>query len=454
MAPREIPYIDRAQLDVRVLGFAVIVALTSAVVFGSVPFWERGLLSRWGTALATAAPARARGRQLLLTVQLGVTLMLLASAGLLLRTVHNLRTQALGMHTDRLIVATVHFGRQRYGKDEKKLQLVEQVEGRLRQIPGVNSVAISDTVPPGGLEHDQIYGAIYVEGRPKPEGGTGGRVAWRWVTPQYFSALGIRILRGSGFSEAERQAKDHFAILSEALANRMFPAEDPIGKRVAFGEPTWYTVVGVAANAKNQGLVGESEPEYYRLWRDRPEDWPGQWTANLILSTPAKPEAIESIIRSEVANFDSTVPVEFQTMHERMISMAERPRFEAALLSLFAGFAVLLAAIGLYGLITFIVTRRTKEIAVRIALGAGKQDIVRLIARDGVQMVGLGLLLGIAGALGTSRLLKALLFGVNGNDALTLLAAASFLTVIGATAICVPLRRALSLEPMGALRCE
>jgi putative ABC transport system permease protein len=462
LAPQGIPYIDQAKLDVRVLAFAIGIALLSGVLFGSAPFWSHDLLRERIFRNGTGA-SRARARQILLVAQLSVTVMLLAAAGLLVRTARNLQNQALGIRTGELVTATAHLSGQRYPDPTKRMQFVTRVEERLKQIPGVNAVAVSDSIPPGGLEHDRILGVIAVEGKPRPEGGTGGRVLWRSVTPAYLPILGIRITRGSAFTEEERNSNDHFVVLSEALAARLFPGEDPVGRHLDLSElpanNPWYTIVGVAANTKNGGLASENQPEYYKLWRNRPEDWnsgfPGMGRlATFILSTPANPEALSSLIRSEVANIDDSVPVDFQTMRERVRALAERPRFEAALLSLFATLAVVLAAIGLYGVIAFVVSRRTQEIAVRIALGADKQDIMTLIGRDGIKMIGLGVVLGVIGALSVSHGLRGLLFGVTANDSVSIISAVAVLLAVGAIAMWLPLRRAMRVDPMRALRYE
>ena len=464
MAPKGIPYIDQAHLDGRVLGFAVAIALVSGIAFGSAPFWSTDLLRERVFRNLTGA-GRARARQVLLVTQLSVTVVLLAAAGLLLRTARNLQNQSFGIRTGQLVTATIHLSRQLYPNSVQRMNFVNRVEERLKQIPGVSAVAISDSLPPGGLQHDRIIGVIAVEGRPRPEGGTGGNVVWRSVTPAYFSTLGIRIIRGSPFTEDERNSTDHFVILSESLAARFFPGEDPIGRRLDLGESPannpWYTIVGVAANAKNGGLASENQPEYYKLWRNREEEWNpnfaglgGGLLVNLILSTPANPEALASVVRAEVATIDASVPVEFQTMREHVSSLAERPRFEAALLSLFAVLAIVLAAIGLYGVLAFIVSRRTQEIAVRMALGAGKEEIIALIGRDGLKMIGMGIALGAIGALTISRTFRALLFGVSANDVLTLFAAVLLLVLVALVAMWVPLRRAMNVDPMRALRYE
>jgi len=223
----------------------------------------------------------------------------------------------------------------------------------------------------------------------------------------------------------------------------------------------WYTVVGVAANVKNGGLLTESEPEYYKLWRNRPEDWDtgfagaqGGMLVNFILQTPANREVLSAVVCSEIASLDNSLPLEFQTMRQHVRSLAERPRFEAALLTLFAVLAIVLAAIGLYGVLAFLVSRRTQEIAVRMALGAAKQDIVSLVGQEALKMIGLGIVLGSVGALSISRTFRGLLFGVSASDLFSLTFAVVLLGVVGAIATWVPLRRAIKVDPMQALRCE
>lgn len=464
LSPRSIPYMDQARLDGRVLAFAVAIALLSAFLFGSSPLWARDL---WRERIFrnSSGTSRPRLRQVLLVAQLSVTVMLLAAAGLLLRSARNLQNQAFGIHTDQLVTATVHFSARAYPNGTRRMQFVDRLEERLKQIPGVNAVAVSDSVPPGGLEHDRIIGWIAVEGKPKPEGGTGGNTVWRWVTPNYFSIFGIPITRGRDFTEEERGSNDHVLILSEAMAERLFSGEDPIGQHVDLHEADannpWYTVVGVAANAKNGGLITESEPEYYKLWRNRPEDWNsffvganGGEIATFTLSTPANPKALPSLVRSEVAGIDNSMPIDFETIRQRISTMAERPRFEAALLSLFAALALVLAAVGLYGVIAFIVSRRTQEIAVRVALGAGKQQIAGLIGGDGIRMIGTGILFGSLGAIAVTRTFRSLLFGVSANDLLTLVCSVVVLLAISALAMWIPVRRALRVDPMQALRYE
>ena len=310
-----------------------------------------------------------------------------------------------------------------------------------------------DSLPPGGWHHDHIYAALRIEGKPLPAEGTGGTVVWRWVTPAYFHALSIPILRGRGFSEGDRDSTDHFMIVSQSLAHYMFLNEDPIGRHVQPGlEGPWYTIVGVAANVKNAGLTGSDEPEYYRLRRNHSEDWGRD--ATVTVATSIAPSAMENWIRSEVAAIDSTVPVVTETMSQRVSKLADRPRFEAALLGLFATIGVLLAAIGIYGVIAFLVTQRTPEIGVRMAMGATRFDILELMSVQGLRMIAAGTLVGLVIAVVGSRALSSLLFGVRPDDPLSFASVCLLLGIVACLATWVPAARAMKVEPSQALRHE
>jgi predicted permease len=276
------------------------------------------------------------------------------------------------------------------------------------------------------------------------------------VTPDYFRALNIPILRGRGFSEEERSSNDHFILVSQALASRMFPGEDAIGKRLQPGlEGPWYTIVGIAANAKNGGLANENKPEYYRLRRNRAEDWAsGAGYNEVVITGPMNSEAMAQWVRSEVAALDPTVPVEIETMEQRVSKLAERPRFQAAVLSLFAAIALLLAAIGIYGMASYSVAQRTREIGVRMAVGATRSDVLRMVAARAARVIGTGGALGLIAALIATRILAGLLFGIVPSDPLTYGAIALLLIVVALLATWVPARSATRINPMKALRYE
>jgi predicted permease len=328
-----------------------------------------------------------------------------------------------------------------------------KAEAALRRLPGVSAVGIGDSLPPGETNSHQIFSNIAVAGKPRPTGGTGGMVTVRRVTPEYFSALNIPIVNGRGFTESERVQSEHLIVLSSLLASRMFGSEDPIGQRVqTVPNGPWHTVVGVAANVKNAGLTGADEPEFYQLRRSVPEDW-SQWSGIALKITPFT-EAAGPWVRSQIAQIDPTLPVDIETMDKDVSKLADRPRFETALLGFFAFCGLLMAVIGLYGVIAFVATQRTQEIGVRMALGATRMNILRLIAGEGVRLIVMGGLVGLGGALACAQLLKSLLFNVGPHDPVTYVAVVVVLAVVALAATLIPSRAAMKVEPVVALRYE
>jgi predicted permease len=313
-------------------------------------------------------------------------------------------------------------------------------------------------LPPGGYHRDSIYAALHVEGKPSPATGTGGTVAWRWVTPEYFRALQVPMVQGQGFTDEERTANDHFVVLSKSLAGRMFPGQNPLGQRLhlaagatAANDPA-YTVVGVAADVKNGGLAGGEEPEYYRLRRQRAEDW--DRSSVLILRTTLPPGTTEAWIRAQVASVDPTVPVEVKTLSERVGKMADRPRFEMLLVGFFASTGLILAVVGLYGVISFFVVQRTQEIGVRMAVGASRADILRLVLASALRLIVPGVLAGLVLAVALSRVLSSLLFNVAPHDPVAFAGVTCLLILVALAASLIPGSSATRVNPTVALRCD
>jgi predicted permease len=315
---------------------------------------------------------------------------------------------------------------------------------------------MSDSLPPGGYHHDQIYAPIIVAGRPRARGGTGGLVTWRWVTPDYFRALNIPVLQGSGFTESELSSNGHFIILSRSLASRLFPGQDPIGHRLQLhgggADDPLCEVTGVAADVKNSGLTGENEPEYYRLRRNAPADWDGRTT--IIIKTLLPTDAVQKWIRSQVASLDPTEPVDIETLSERVNKLADQPRFQTVLVGFFAMTGLVLAIIGLYGVISFLVVQRTQEIGVRMALGASRGAIVRLVVARSLRLIVCGASLGLFAALGASRVLSSLLFSISPHDLATFGVVTLLLVFVALLATLIPASSAANVNPIVALRCD
>jgi putative ABC transport system permease protein len=424
-----------------------------------------GILFGLASALRRPAPellagkelhATPRGmlRQLLVTVQIAVSLILLAGAGLLLRSLWKLETVALGMDAKNVITAGIDLADYRYPDSAKQLAFFNQLEVRLKQMPGVTALAVSDSLPPSGGMEATFLSSVEIPGHTKFSAGTGGMIGYRLVTPGYFPALGIPILRGSGFREEDRSPTEKPVILSETLAKKLFSnGEDPLGKSFRFGSQNeWRTIIGIARDVKNNGLSASADPEFYIPWKNEPDGY--FRSGHLIVQSGLNPETIGQWIRSETAAIDPTVPVTIEGMKTRVGKLAERPRFTAVLLSLFAGMGVLLAGIGIYGVVAFLVAQQTREIGIRIALGATRQNILNMVLSNMLRWTATGAALGILGAWLSSRLLESLLFEVRAHDPFLLGAALFVLLAVAFFAAWIPARKAMRVDPMIALRYE
>jgi predicted permease len=461
IAPAALPRLEEATIDARVLLFTLGAALTSGLLVGIAPALRRSRLLVVGGWHSTV---RSRGglRSALVSLEIAFSMILLTGAGLMLRSLWKLESVPLGIETDRVLTARFVLGRQRYSSDEQQLTLFNELERRLATAPGVEAMAITDSMPPSGGMRGRPLAAIDIEGQPRRPEGSGGMVAWRYVTPGYFAALGIPIVRGRPFTEQDRDPAAFAAILSESLARRMFPYEDPIGKRILKGpQGQWTTVVGVARDVTNLGAERQSWPEYYIVRKRSPDfnfrnqEPPTGWRSAVVIArTAVDPKLAASSIRSILASLDPTLPVEMETMQQRVHEIDQRPRFYAILLAVFAAMGVLIAAVGLFGVMSFLVAQRTREIGVRLALGATPARIVHMTLASAVRWTAAGIVIGAAGSFATARLMRSLLFQVQPGDPMAIGAAVALLCAIALAAAAAPARRAARLDPVHTLRQE
>jgi predicted permease len=358
------------------------------------------------------------------------------------------------METERVLTETISLATYRYPQQPQQIAFFTELQARLKALPGVISLALSDTLPPAGQMRSTILAAVEPEGRPALAEGSGGPVDWRAVTPGYFSALRIPIVRGRAFQEQDIVAADNPIILSDSLAREVFPNEDPIGKQLRLFrmQTPRRTVVGVAADVRNNGLVARAEPEFYLPWKNDPVE--SLSTGQVILRTRMNPAAVAAWMRAETNALDPTLPVKIEMMSERVGKLAQRPRFDAILLSLFAGLGVLLAAIGIYGVVGFLVLQRTREIGVRMALGASPRGVLKMVLWSVARWTIGGAALGLLGAWFCARLLQSLLFEVREHDPLLFGLALLVLLAVAFLAAWIPARRAMRIDPMVALRYE
>ncbi len=461
LAPAALPRLQDASIDRRVLLFTLCASLASGLLFGLFPALRRSGSLAIGGSRATAS-TRGGLRAALVTLEIAFSMALVTGAGLLLRSLWNLESVPLGIQPERVVTARFVLGRQRYGNPERQLAFFNELEQRLATAPGVETAAISDTLPPSGGMRGRPLSTIEIDGKPRIPEGTGGMVSWRYVTPGYFASLGIPVVRGRQFTERDREPSTFTAILSKSLARRMFPHEDPIGQRILKGpKGEWTTVIGIAADVTNLGATRTSWPEFYVLRKHAPDfnfqnqEPPTGWRgAVIVVRTAVDPTLAESSIRGVLASMEPGLPVELATMRQNLREIDQRPRFYALLLTVFAAMGVLIATVGLFGVMSFLVTQRTREIGVRLALGATPAGIVRMMLASAGRWTAVGILLGAAGSLAAARVLRSLLFQVAPGDPMAIAAAAAVLGAVALAAAAGPARRAARLDPTRTLRQE
>jgi predicted permease len=454
IAPEGMPFLTGTRLDHRMVAFAIVTAFVCDAACGLTAALHRPRAEALAGRTSMAAP-HARLRQLLVIAQIAASMVLLAGGALLFRSFKNLEEQRLGIRAENLLGATVVLGQKNYPTAQSQMAFFQRLQAQVRNGPGVRMFAMSDSIPPGGWHHEHIRASIVVNG-VRFTNGTGGLVAWRWATPDYFRIMGIPLLRGSGFTTEQQDSTEHFIVLSQAIAAQLFPAQDPIGQhlQVAGGGPQdpQYTVVGVVADAKNGGLTGADEPEYYRLRRNRADDWNN--SSILIFNTALPAQTMTTWVRSQVAALDPTVPVEIETVSERVHKLADQPLFETTLVGFFASIGLVMAMVGLYGVLAFLAARRAQEIGLRMALGATRTDILQLMLRSGMRMVLPGVGLGLLAGLGASRVLGSILFNVGAHDPATFGVAVVLLLSVAIAATLGPAVRSARLDPIAALHEE
>jgi putative ABC transport system permease protein len=460
IAPATIPYLAQTRLDLRIIGFTVLLSILCGALFGLAPAWQRPS----GDALngrSFTHVSHATMRQSLVILQIAGSMVLLAGAMLLVRSFRNLENQRFGMRDDSTLTVSVSLGEHNYPTGQSQMMFFQGLERRLRFGPGVSLVATTDSLPPVS-EHDVTrYDLIQVSGRAPSNRQTGAVVAYRLISPDYFRALDIPMVQGNGFSDEELTSSEQVIVLSQLLASMLFPGENAVGQRIRFGshaEDAWYTVAGVAANVKNGGLTGEEEPEYYVLRRNRAEDWDrgGTWgrTSVVVVRSALPPEAMSPWIRSQVAALDPTLPVDIATLRQRVAKLADQPRFQMTLVGFFAAAGLALAMIGLYGVIAYLVAQRTQEIGVRMALGADKGDILRLVMGRSLRLILLGIAVGLVAALAVTRVLSSLLYSIGPHDPVTFGLVTLLLVLVAVVAALIPARSATTVDPIVALRCD
>jgi putative ABC transport system permease protein len=456
MAPRDLPRVDEIGLDATVLLFALGVTTLTTLAFGLWPAWRlsrvnlQEALRESGRGMS-GSRAEAATRSALIVVQCALAIMLLAGAGLLLRSLGALRGMDTGFRTEHVLSMRVNASLTKFQQPPQVAQFYDQLLQRVRALPGVRGAAIvSDLF----LSNTPSSGTFAIEGRPPFKPSEQIEATRDSVSPGFFEMMQVKLVRGHFFDGRETPDGATVGVINETFANRYWPNEDPVGKRFTFGTPgpqsRWLTIIGVAGDMRRRGLHQGARLEVFVSTVQR-----SGRGMQLLVATDSDPIALAPTVRGEIRALDPLSPVTAVTTVEGQIgeSLAVR-RFQAWLLALFSTVAVLLAAVGIFGLMTQIVARRTQEIGLRMALGARIQDVLALVLRHGVLLATMGTVLGLIGAFALARGLGSLLFGVGAADPVSYGGATVMmaLAVIGACAI--PAWRAARVDPMVALRNE
>jgi predicted permease len=454
--PSNIPRLREVTLDPRVFLWTLAATLLTGVFFGLLPalgisganlfesLKEGG--QRSGTSVAKSAL-----RRVLLVSEVALALVLVISTGLMVRTFHHLLTVDGGFRADHVLTFEMSLPSTKYPDANRIAALYQKLLPQLQSLPGVKAAAVSETVPMGGSGESTV---IRLPDRPPVPGGQRPYATYTVVSPGYFSAVGTSILRGREFLSSDTNEAQHVAIISRTMAEKYWPGQDPIGKQVQIPiEPAPMAIVGVAADVKHISLREETGPEMYVTYTQKP--WPSMQTMQMALRTAADPNSVVGSVREAVRATDPDLPIAKLTSLTALVDDSLAPaRFAMLLLGAFGALAVALAAIGMYGVISYTVAQRTQEIGIRMAMGASQREIFMMVLAQGSRIAGLGIAIGLLASFAVTRFMASFLFGVQPTDPLTYAAVSLLLISIALLACCIPARRAFRVDPLVALRYE
>ncbi len=465
LMPASIPRVDSIGLDSRVLLFTAVVSIFTGLIFGIVPALQasgvhlRDALQETGRGSGDSL-RRNRLRSVLVGSEFALALLLMIGAGLMLRTFFALRTIDPGFRTHHVLSTVISVAGSEEAQPQKRRAFYQQVLQRVGALPGVESVSAINHVPLAG---DTWGFSFDIEGRPLPAPGESPGAIYRVIFPNYFRTMGISLLRGRDIGEADNLNAPGVVIINDRLAKKYWPGEDALGKRITLDDPrknpSWLTVIGVAHDSKQNEWTGDPRPEMYLPLAQSPEylqNPAGHFAyVTLVARTTGDPATLVNDIKSAVASIDKNVPIsEIETMDQAVDDLNAQPRFELWLLGSFAAVAVLLAALGIYGVMSYSVSRRTHELGVRMALGAAQQDVIMLVVKQAMRLALVGSACGLLAAFVLTRTMSKLLYGVRSTDPLTFVAVMLLVSGIALLASYLPARRATRIDPVTALRCE
>jgi putative ABC transport system permease protein len=451
MTSIQIPRMEPFRLSAPVLAFTALLAAVTTVLVGVAPALQFSAGSfqeslREGQRGATHGMRSRRLRNAIVVSEVALALLLLCGAGLMLKSFVQMSRVDPGFNTEHLVTMKIALPDTQYRKAEQTVAFLDRLLERLGSLPGVKAAATS-TLPMSG---ESNWNSFNIAGRPFVDSSRAPAAEWRGISTNYFQTMGIPLLRGREFRDGDPQEASHSVIVNEAMAKQFWPGGDAIGRHLlsVTGPPRDREIIGIVANVRSFGLDTESKPEFY-------QPYGAWWYMNVVLRTTQNPALIIPAARREIAALDKGVPVYQVATMDQLLSRSAAPhRFNLFLLGLFAALALILAAVGIHGLLAFGVGRRRQEIGIRMALGARPENILRLIVWQGMKQVLIGVVLGVAASLVLTRFMSGLLYGVSSTDPLTFGGVAILLSLVALVACYIPARRAMRVDPMVALRAE
>ena len=456
LEPGNLPRMDEVGIDKGVLVFTSCVSLLSGLLFGLAPALQVSRTNlneslKEGGRSSTETRGRKRLRGLLVVSQTALALVLLAGAGLMIKSFVRLQQVNPGFNPEGILTVQVSPAQTRYGEDHKKVAFQRELLEHLRSLPGVQSAATSSDVPPQNVSDVDVF---EVAGQPVPPDQNRPLAERIILSTDYFHVMGIPLLNGRDFERTDDSDAPPVAIINQTMAQRYFPSGDAVGERVHFGDfgqdAPWITIVGVVGDVKNNGLSAEEALTIYQPFEQSPTV-----PICIFLRSSSSPESLTAGVRDSVQAIDKELPIaNIKTGNQLLYEAVGQPRFHTFLIALFAAVAMLLAAVGIYGVISYSVAQRTHEIGIRLAVGARPQDVLLLVIRQGMVMALIGTGIGLFAAFGLTRLMTSLLFRVSATDPLTFAGVAALLVAVALLACWIPARRATKVDPIVALRYE
>ena len=450
--PADLPRASGIGVDVRVLAFTALISLATGILFGLAPMFQAQRANpnealKQGGRIASGIQSRMRSG--LVVGQMAIALVLLIGAGLMAKSFWTLLHVSPGFRVEQILTARLTLSGSRYPDARRIAAFQRELLERVRNTPGVQSAGLTAYLPLSGT--DNGWGFV-IEGRPALRTGEYQMAKYRPVSPGYFETIGIPLLRGRAFISADNEDAPFAVVINESMARIYWGQENPVGQRLQFGPPIWRTVIGVVGDVHHEGLDAELRPEMYVPFAQSPNN---EARTTVVIRTTVNPSAVTVALRKAVSTIDPAAPLDrVETMEQLVSASVGQPRFRTALLAVFSMLALVIASIGIYGVMNYLVMQRTRELGIRLAVGATGGDVLRLVLGRAAMLIAVGLCLGLLGSVVLARLVAGLLYGVTPLDSLTFAAVSLLLSAVALFASYIPARRATRVDPMVALRYE